>query len=170
LLKLFLYKSLAAPPRVSLQKEVVTLRGKIAELEAKVKDLEHLPATVPGSAVGFRKTKHNKYVLSVNGARIEIDKGGSVSIRAAGNMTLESNKDATLRSAINTTIRSGVNMTVSSGLNTTIRSNGNMDINSALLRLNGGEQRLVRVSDTVVCPPYGGRGTIAGGCPTVLVP
>jgi len=161
---------LVAPPRVSLQKEVATLRGKISELEAKVTRLEDRPATVPGSAVGFRKTKDNKYVLSVNGARIEIDKGGSITIRAGANMTLQSNINATLKSGMNTTIQSGANMTVSSGMNTTIRSSANMDIKSALLKLNGGSQPLVRLSDTVVCPRYGGKGTILGGCPTVLVP
>ena len=72
------------------------------ELEAKVKALESLPpsGTSAGDIIGFIKSRNGKYVLSANGAKIEIDPVGNITIKANMNMTLEANSNMNIKSMI----------------------------------------------------------------------
>jgi len=83
-----------------LKKRISVLEKKIAQLEAKVKAQESLS---PGGAsasdiIGFAKSRDGKYVLSANGAKIEIDTVGNVTIKANLNMTLEANTNMNIKS------------------------------------------------------------------------
>ncbi len=86
----------------TLQKRVSLLEKKIAQLEAKVKALQSLPpgGASAGDIIGFTKSKDGKYVLSANGAKIEVDSVGNVFIKANLNMTLEANTNMNIKSVM----------------------------------------------------------------------
>lgn len=156
-----------------LQKQVSSLKKKVASLEARIKKLGRSPGATADGMIGFKRTSDNKYVLSANGARIEIDKAGNITIRANINMTLRANANMTFESGVNTSMKATV-LRLAAGT-MTLDSSAGMRLNSKMIRLNEGGRPVAGQGHPItgVCPPHGGslaNGTILIGSPTVLVP
>jgi hypothetical protein len=157
----------------SLQKQVSSLIKKVASLETNMKKLQQSAPATQAGMIGFRRTSDNKYILSANGARIEIDKAGNITIRANINMTLKANANMTFESAVNTSMKA-TTLRLAAGT-MTLESSAGMRLNSKMIRLNDGGRPVAGQGHPVtgICPPHGGslaNATILIGSPTVLVP
>jgi len=179
---------------MSPEKRISALEDKVAALEARISCLEvafarQIPAiqtaltnltksagrpptyggpttAAYGPTFGFIKAKGDSYVFSANGARIEIDPAGNITIAARMNITVESNATTSVKSSV----------LELDAATMTLESSRDTHINSKLLRLNNGSRPVAGQGDKIrgVCPPHGGPlldATIKGsGAGTILVP
>jgi hypothetical protein len=151
----------------ALEKEVKRLRAKAQGLEKQVSNLQRPKIAPAGDVVGFRKAKDGKYVLAVNGARIEIDRQGAVTIKASKRLLLESPVDTSIKAGTALRLEAGAGMTAKSAALMRLESSSTMDVKAVAtmqlrapggLRLNQGTRPAAAVGDPVtgICGPPGG--------------
>jgi uncharacterized protein YueI len=81
------------------QKKISELQSKLSVLQEKIDGFEPIAPTIAGDIIGFIKDGH-KYVFTANGAKIEIDIVGNVSIKSPMNIILESNANMNIKSSM----------------------------------------------------------------------
>jgi predicted RNase H-like nuclease (RuvC/YqgF family) len=81
------------------RQQIDAFEKKILNLQTKVNNLQNSTAAT-GEVIGFTKTAANKYTLSANGAKIEVDAVGNVTIKANVGMTVESGGQMNIKSSI----------------------------------------------------------------------